>query len=133
MLHPQPETQFSEGEMATVLVPKHLWTSFLQSFTRRHRGWLARVEIATSSSRHEAQTRDIAFAGVTVEPKRPEGREVSILLTAAGGVQLWVDAPKTIELCEGGDAIETLVIQSDDGQATVLRFGAKALPARATP
>jgi hypothetical protein len=97
-------------------------------FIRRHRGWLAKVEVAPRSARIQAQPRDTAFAGITVEPKQPEGQQISILLKAAGGVRLWVNAPETIELREDDGAVETLVIRSGDGDATVLRFGAKALP-----
>lgn len=116
--------------MATQPIPPRFWAPFLQSFSRKHSGWLVRMEIAREPQRPNVHARDIALAGITLEPKPPDG-EIGIMLAGAGGLKHWVEHPEVIELEESEQgADQALAIRSRDGSSTILRFGSAALPER---
>jgi Family of unknown function (DUF5335) len=117
--------------MPTLEIPRRYWAAFLESFSRRHSGWLVRLEIDRGPGEADVQARDIALTSITVEAKPPEGNEISIMLGGVGGLTQWVERPEAIELEENGEgADQVLVIRSSDGSRTLLRFGSAALPAR---
>lgn len=117
--------------MTTQEIPKRYWTSFLQSFSRKHTGWLVRLETCSRPDGEEVRARDIALTSITLEPKPPDGSELGIMLSAAGGLTHWVESPEAIELEENRNgADQILTIRSSDGSSTLLRFGATALPER---
>lgn len=117
--------------MATQEIPKRYWTSFLQSFTRKHTGWLVRLETCSRAGSEGVEARDIALASIALEPKRPDGDEIAVMLSGAGGLTHWVDRPESIELDEAENgAHHVLTIRSSDGSRTRLSFGATALPDR---
>ena len=117
--------------MATQEIPKRYWTAFLQSFTRKHTGWLVRLETRWPQATSEIDAREIALTSITLEPKPPDGAEIAILLSGAGGVTHWVEQPEGIELEENQNGADhVLTIRSSDGSHTLLRFGATALPER---
>lgn len=117
--------------MATQQIPKRYWTTFLQSFSRKHTGWLVRLETRSPGATSETQAREIALTSITLEPKPPDGAEIAIMLSGAGGLTHWVEQPEIIELEENQNGADhVLTIRSTDGLSTLLRFGATALPER---
>ncbi len=117
--------------MPKLEIPRHDWTAFLQNFSRKHCGWLVRMETCRALFSVDVHARDIALASITVEPKRPDGTEIVIMLSGAGGLTHSVERPAAIELEENDEgADEALAIHSDDGSRTVLRLGASPLPER---
>lgn len=106
------------------------WRRFVASVSRKHRGWLVRMETDGRAGEAGVQARDIALTSIALKPKPPDG-EISILLGGPGGLTHWIDRPETIELEENGEGADrALAIRSDDGSKTVLRFGSAALPER---
>jgi len=111
-------------------IPQRYWAAFLRSFSRKHRGWLVRMETDGHAGEAGVRARDIALTSIALEPKPPDG-EISILLGGPGGLTHWIDRPEAIELEENEEGADrALAIRSDDGSKTVLRFGSAALPER---
>lgn len=116
--------------MATLAIPPRYWAPFLQSFSRRHSGWLVRMEIGSVPGKSNAQACDIALTRITLEPKPPDG-EIGIMLAGAGGLTHWIEQPEAIEVEENEQgADQTLAIRSHDGSSTILRCGPTPLPER---
>ena len=89
------------------------------------------MEIDTRPGTKEVEAHDMALASITVEPKRPEGAEIAIMLNGAGGLMHWVERPAAIELRESEEGgRQVLAIESNHGSRIVLRFGAAPLPER---
>jgi hypothetical protein len=78
---------------------------------------LARTEIEARPREPAVEAHDMALAGIAVEPKRPEGAEIAIMLSGAGGLTHWVERPAAIVLQESGEGGRlVLAIESNDGR-----------------
>jgi hypothetical protein len=117
--------------MQTREISKTEWPSFFDSFSRRHEGWLATLEILGPDIGAQLEERDLPFEGITDERDEVKGDRIMIM---TGGkpddhVTHTITQPTEVSLeqtDEGADA--ALAIKSADGVIALLRFRSPMLP-----
>jgi hypothetical protein len=117
--------------MQTTEITRTEWPSFFDSFSRKHQGWLATLEILGTDIGAQVEERELAFEGITDESD--EGRGDTIMIMAGGKpddhVTHTISRPTEVSLeqtDEGADA--ALAIKSEDGVTALLRFRSPMLP-----
>jgi len=106
----------------TTEIPSDEWTSFLDSFSRRHEGWLATLEVIGPEIGAQIQASELPLEGISASPK-PKSISISLgsepsnhlTHTISSPVQLWLR-----RTTQGAD--EALEIESTDGAKTLLLF-----------
>ena len=108
--------------MKTQEIPRNEWPTFLDSFTRRYKGWLADLEIFGTG---------LPLEGITAELGNGRPDSIAIMLGADPNDHIThtITAPSQVSVektDEGADA--ALAIKASDGTTTLLRFRAVMLP-----
>ncbi len=116
-----------EMEMRSRSVPRAEWATFLEGFSRRHRDWLATVEVLGRQGA-QVEARELPLQGLTCEP---DGRSITILFGRRSEDHLEhpVEDPQQVwvEVAEDG-AEAALEIESGNGTKTILEFRSVAPP-----
>jgi hypothetical protein len=117
--------------MPTQEIPHGEWTTFLDTFSRQHEGWLATLEVMGTDIGAQEEARDLPFEGITATSKDSASETIAITLgkTAEDHVTHTITQPTRIWLeqtSQGANA--ALEIESADAVKTLLRFRS-ALPA----
>jgi hypothetical protein len=97
--------------MPTMDVPAREWSDFLESFSLRHRAWLATIEDAGGRIDHGAKP--MPLAAVTPEREGPRVRAIEISLRLR---QTDAGADRALEIVDGA------------GHCTRIAFRAAAVP-----
>jgi hypothetical protein len=111
--------------MQTTEITRTEWQSFFDSFSRKHQGWLATLEILGPDIGAQVEERELAFEGITDES---DEADVNTIMIMTGGkaddhVTHTITRPTEVSLertDEGADA--ALAIKSEDGITALLRF-----------
>jgi Family of unknown function (DUF5335) len=111
--------------MQTQEIPRHEWRSFFDTFSLKHEGWLAAVEILGADVGAQKEVRALPLAGVSVSSGGDESETIAIDLGMAPNdhVSHAIADPTNVWLeqtDEGADA--ALEIEASDGTKTLLRF-----------
>jgi hypothetical protein len=117
--------------MPTKEIPRDEWTTFLDSFSRQHEGWLATLELLGTDIGAQKEARNLPFEGITATLTDDESQGITINLgkTAEDHVTHTVAKPTRVWLEQTSDgANAALEIESADDLKTLLRFRS-ALPA----
>jgi hypothetical protein len=117
--------------MQTREIPKDQWTGFFDAFSRKHEGWLVKLEILGPEIGAQVEERDLALEGITDERDEAGGNTILIMAGAKPDDHVTHSIPRPTQVSleqtdEGADA--ALAIKSDDGTTALLRFRAPALP-----
>ena len=117
--------------MQTKQITKTEWPAFFDSFSRKHEGWLATLEIFGPDIGAQTEERELAFEGITDESDETQGNTIMIMTggEAADHVTHTISRPTEVSLeqtDEGADA--ALAIKSEDGITALLRFRSPMLP-----
>ena len=117
--------------MRTQEIPKKEWTYFFDSFSRKHKGWLANLEIFGPEIGAQVEERELALEGIADEWNETECNTIMIMtgVKPDGHVTHSIIRPTHVSLeqtDEGADA--ALAIKSGDGVITLLRFRSAILP-----
>ena len=116
--------------MPTQEIPRDEWTTFLDTFSRQHEGWLSTLEILATNIGAQQEARNLPLEGISVSRDSvPETIAISLGNDAKDHVTHTVTNPTRIWLeqtSEGANA--ALEIESEDEVKTLLRFRS-ALPA----
>lgn len=117
--------------MATKEIPRGEWTTFLDSFSRQHEGWLATLELLGPDIGAQQEARNLPLEGITATSKDDESQAITINLgqtpedhvthTVAKPTRVWLE-----QTTDGANA--ALEIESVDDIKTLLRFRS-AMPA----
>ncbi len=92
--------------MSVRTIPRDSWTSFLDSFSRQHHGWLVTI---SRDDEHVVQDEPLDFA-------RAADRSV---IVSAGGREHRLENPREIAVSEAGTAIGHVDISGDREKMTV--------------
>ena len=115
--------------MKTHDIPRSEWSSFLDSFSRTHEGWLVRVdEVAVPAGPTAVEARGLPLLGVTYE--RPDD-DIVIALGGRGDAHLThvVHRPSRVAVEQTDEGIEQGVrIESASGPATRVTFRSAMRP-----
>ncbi|HEY2975769.1 MAG TPA: DUF5335 family protein [Pyrinomonadaceae bacterium] len=117
--------------MPTREIPRDEWTTFLDTFSRQHEGWLATLEVLGAHIGAQQEARDLPLEGITATSRdsAPETIAISLGKAPEDHVTHTITKPTRIWLeqtSEGANA--ALEIESADDVKTLLRFRS-ALPA----
>jgi hypothetical protein len=117
--------------MATKEIARDQWTTFLNTFSQQHEGWLATLEVLGPDIGAQPQVRDLPLEGITATSKDSSPQTIAISLgktpedhvthTITEPTRLWLE-----QTALGANA--ALEIESVDDVKTLLRFRS-ALPA----
>lgn len=111
--------------MQTTEITRTEWPSFFDSFSRKHQGWLATLEILGPDLGAQVEEHELPFEGITDESNETEGNTITIMTggKADDHVTHTISRPTEVSLeqtDEGADAV--LAIKSEDGVMALLRF-----------
>lgn len=116
--------------MPTQEIPRDEWTTFLDTFSRQHEGWLSTLEILGTDIGAQQEVLNLPLEGISVSRDIvPETIAISLGNDAEDHVTHTITNPTRIWLeqtSEGANA--ALEIESEDEVKTLLRFRS-ALPA----
>lgn len=117
--------------MPTQEIPRDQWTTFLNTFSRQHEGWLATLEVLATDIGAQQEARDLPLEGITATSKdsAPETIGISLGKTPEDHVTHTISEPTRLWLEQTSlGANVALEIESADEVKTLLRFRS-ALPA----
>lgn len=117
--------------MQTKQIPTTEWSSFLDSFSRQHEGWLVNLEVFGPELGDQIAEKGLALEGITGEWAGSQGDKIMIM---AGGkpddhFTHSISRPTEVSLeqtDEGADV--ALAIKAADGTTALLRFRSAVLP-----
>jgi hypothetical protein len=117
--------------MKTQEIPRNEWPGFMDSFARRHEGWLADLEVIGSEIGSQMEGHQLPLEGITAELGNGKPDSIAIMLGADPDDHIThtITAPSQVSVektDEGADA--ALAIKSPDGNTTLLRFRVVMLP-----
>ena len=117
--------------MRTIDVPPQDWGRTLDEFSTVHEGWLVSLEVMGPTLGVQPQIHELPLRGITAEFGSREPA-ITIAASRADGEHFThvIHAPTRVRIertNEGADV--ALEIESDEGNAAILRFKTVALPA----
>ena len=117
--------------MKTKQIPKGEWSKFFDSFSRRHTGSLATLEIFGNEIGAQVEEHDLAFEGIVAESGEVRGNQISLMMGARPDDHVTHSIVGLTHVSleqtdEGADV--ALEIKSADGVTALLRFHASMLP-----
>jgi hypothetical protein len=117
--------------MPTQEIKRDEWTTFLDTFSRQHEGWLATLEVLGPDIGAQQEAGDLPLEGITATSRDDAVQSIAISLgktpedhithTITGPTRVWLEQTSL-----GANA--ALEIESADEVKTLLRFRS-ALPA----
>jgi Family of unknown function (DUF5335) len=113
--------------MPTQEIPRNEWTTFLDTFSRQHEGWLATVEILGPDIGAQQEAFNLPLEGISASGDRePETIAISLGNDAKDHVTHTITNPNRIWLeqtSEGANA--ALEVEAADEVKTLLRLGSR--------
>ena len=117
--------------MKTKQIARNEWPKFFDTFSRKHEGWLATLEIFATDIGAQVEERELAFEGIVDEWDEASGNQIVIMMGAKPDDHIThsISRPTQVGLeqtDEGADA--ALAIKSEDGTTALLKFRSSMLP-----
>jgi hypothetical protein len=116
--------------MQTTQITKTEWPNFFNSFSRKHEGWLATLEIFGPDIGAQTEERELPFEGITDEWSEAKGDTITIMAGKSDAhVTHTISRPTEVSLEQTDEGADTaLAIKSSDGTTALLRFRSPVLP-----
>ena len=116
--------------MSTREVTRKEWTSFFNTFSKQHEGWIASLEILGEEVGAQTEAAELPLEGISFNA---EGEAESLIInfgkTAEDHVSHTVERPRHVWLRETAEgAHDSLEIEQAGNQKTLLRFRSPMLP-----
>jgi hypothetical protein len=111
--------------MQTEEISRNEWRTFFDTFSRRHQGWLATVEVLGSDIGAQEVVHELPLAGVSLSSGGDETEAISIDLGATPDehVSHVISEPTAVWLEQSEEgANAALEIEVADGTKTLVRF-----------
>lgn len=117
--------------MRTRQIPKSEWPRFLDRFSRKHEGWLVKLEIFDPEFGAQVEETGLALEGLTDEWDEVEGSTIMIMAGSEPDAHVTHSITNPTEVSleqtdEGADA--ALSVKSADGTTALLSFRTAVLP-----
>ena len=116
--------------MQTAQITKAEWPTFFDSFSRKHEGWLATLEILGPDLGAQVEARELAFEGISDERDETQGDTIMIMTGSKPNdhVSHKISHPTEVSLEQTDDGADAaLAIKSADGVTALLRFRSPVL------
>lgn len=108
--------------MNTREIDRAEWREVLDSFSRRHDGWLVSITIESADGAQQFLVRDLPMHGVTAE-LREDHDEVVIYCGEAAQITHVVRTPASVSIAQTDDGAEAaLAIANADGDRATIEF-----------
>ena len=109
-------------------IPRDLWCSELDAFSRQHEGWIVNVDVSASDGRRQTEAHDLPLVGVSCDA--PTRDRVDIMVgehprSHVTRVVQPIDA--SVETTDAG-ADRGLRIRAADGSTTTIEFRSPMRP-----
>jgi hypothetical protein len=116
--------------MPTREIQRNEWVSFFDSFSSRHRGWLATVEIMDPEIGDQTEARDLPLEGITVElnERGPDQIEIIVGNQTDRHVSNTVVDPKQVWLKSSDDGADEVLEIKRENETVLIRFRSAMLP-----
>ena len=111
--------------MITQQIPRDEWPAFLNSFSRKHEGWLVNLQILGPDVGAQMQEQELALEGITDEWDEVEGNTILIMTGSRPDDHITHSISRPTEVSleqtdEGADV--ALAIKAADGNTALLQF-----------
>jgi len=104
-------------------IPKKKWRTFFEEFSRRHEGWLVKVEELIPDRGAQTEAVDLPFFGATFEPEPPGSVAIELGGIDNGHLEHRVEAPTRVWVESlAGDAEAAIEIESRGDRKTLVSF-----------
>ena len=115
---------------STLEIAREDWTTFLDAFSRIHRGWRSRIEVLGKEIGAQSEGENLPLIGVSADFKDAGRERVVIALASADGhVSHAVSRPTALRLLRTEDGtVSALEIESAGDPVTLLQFESSAAP-----
>jgi len=109
-------------------VPQSRWREELDSFSRRHEGWIVSIKTRSADGQVATQAHDLPLQGVSADS--PRSKDVAIVVGKSdGGLMHEVHDPLAVAIELSNDRAErALIIDSRDGKTTTVEFRSPMRP-----
>ncbi len=109
--------------MPTREIPREQWTSFLDDFSRRHKGENAVVEVLDQREGDQREADRLPFVGISADEKAGE----NVIAIMVGDrpdrhEEHLIDKPSHVRVREEG-RLSAIEIEPSDGPRTLVRLG----------
>jgi hypothetical protein len=101
-------------------IPAKEWSRSLDSFSRDHLGWLARLEVMGDDLGDQLEADSLPFAGVSADAER-RTIWVALAKSADDHITHSIDHVSALRIVDG-DASPSIQIEAEDGAKTLLRL-----------
>jgi hypothetical protein len=114
-------------------IPKQNWSYFFDTFSLRHQGWIASLELMDDEIGDQTEANRMRFEGITFETGKHEPESVEIIFGATPYVHVThtIVGPRAVRIertvLDNG-TFETLEIESARGPLALVRFHAGVTP-----
>lgn len=110
--------------MPTREIQRNEWVSFFDSFSSRHRGWLATVEIMDPEIGDQTEARDLPLEGITAElnERGPDQIEIIVGNQADRHVSNTVVDPKQVWLKSSDEGADEVLEIKRENETVLIRF-----------
>ena len=110
--------------MPTREIKRNEWVSFFDSFSSRHRGWLATVEIMTPEIGDQTEAHDLPLEGITAElnERGPDQIEIVVGGRSDSHVSDTVVDPKEVWLKSTDEGADEVLEIKGESKTVLIRF-----------
>lgn len=115
---------------STLDIAREDWTTFLDAFSRIHRGWRSRIEVLDAEIGAQEEGEDLPLMGISADFKDAGRESVQIALGRSPDdhVSHAVLHPTAIRVLRREDGADEALEISSEGAVTLLRFLSPAVP-----
>ena len=110
--------------MPTREIKRNEWVSFFDSFSSRHQGWLATVEIMTPEIGDQTEAHDLPLEGITAElnERGPDQIEIVVGGRSDSHVSDTVVDPKEVWLKSTDEGADEVLEIKGENKTVLIRF-----------
>ena len=117
--------------MQTRQIPKSKWPEFFDRFSRRHEGWLVKLEIFNPDLGAQVQETGLVLQGLTDEWDEAEGHTIMVMIGSEPDAHIThsINNPTEVSVEQTDEGVDAaLSIKSADGTTALLSFRSAVLP-----
>ena len=115
--------------MSSIAIPQNQWSEFLQAFTRRHLGWLVRIDTHDVETAEDVASRFMPLNSIELDVEDEKNPRIKVVvLSDAKEIQHILFQPSMVVLYLSADGAEEALRIESLNTSTTVRFRAAANP-----
>jgi hypothetical protein len=114
--------------MSTTEVTRNEWSSFFETFSKQHEGWLATLEVFGDEVGAQTEAVELPFEGISLNSdEEPESVVINLGGTPDDHISHMIEHPRQVWLRQTAEGTnQAIEIEEEDHQKTLLRFRSDA-------